>query len=151
MYYDFLPKKFVMLVRPFEDILKSWIRYYKIPNYRISKFCDEQMIEYGAMGQGILALETLLEHHKDNLKIISYDSLCNKPKETITELYDFLNIPLYKHKFKNFSQVDIIGNKPSIIRTNKVEKINYKNNISIPEQVKQKYKKQIMLLNEYSR
>ena len=89
MYYDFLPKKFVMLVRPFEDIL--------------------------------------------------------------TELYDFLNIPLYKHKFKNFSQVDIIGNKPSIIRTNKVEKINYKDNISIPKQVKQKYKKQIMLLNEYSK
>jgi len=77
------------------------------------------MTEYGAMGQGILALETLLEHQKDNLKIISYDSLCNKPKETITELYDFLNIPLYKHKFKNFSQVDTSGVKPSIIRTNK--------------------------------
>jgi len=151
MHYNFLPKKFVMLVRPFEDILKSWIRYYKIPNYRISKFCDEQMIEYGAMGQGILALETLLEHHKDNLKIISYDSLCNKPKETITELYDFLNIPLYKHKFKNFSQVDIIGNKPSIIRTNKVEKINYKDDIIVPENIKEKYKKQIVLLNDCSR
>ena len=94
-------------------------------------------------------LETLLEHHKDNLKIISYDSLCNKPKETITELYDFLNIPFYKHKFKNFSQVDTNGVKPSIIRTNKIEKINYKDNIVIPKNIKEKYKKQIMLLNEY--
>jgi hypothetical protein len=139
------------LVRPFEDILKSWIRYYKVPNYRVSKLCDEQMAEHGAMGQGILALETLLEHHKDNLKIISYDSLCSKPKETITELYDFLNIPYYKHKFKNFSQVDTSGVKPSIIRTNKVEKINYKDDIIIPESVKEKYKKQIVLLNECSR
>jgi hypothetical protein len=66
-------------------------------------------------------------------------------------LYDFLNIPYYKHKFKNFSQVDTSGVKPSIIRTNKVEKINYKDDIIIPESVKEKYKKQIVLLNECSR
>ena len=150
MYYDFLPKKFVMLVRPFEDILKSWIRYYKVPQYRISKLCDDLMGEYGSMGQGILALETLIHYQKtSHLKIISYDSLCNKPKETITELYDFLNIPFYKHKFKNFRQVDTSGVKPSIIRTNKIEKINYKDNIVIPKNIKEKYKKQIMLLNEY--
>ena len=102
------------------------------------------MAEYGAMGQGILALENLLEHHKNNLKIINYDSLCSKPKETITELYKFLDIPYYKdHKFTNFKQVDTKGIKPSIIRTNKIEKINYKDDIVIPDKVLQKYGKQI--------
>ena len=148
MYYEFLPKKFVMLIRPFEDILKSWIRYYKVPQYRISKLCDDLMVEHGAIGQGMLALETLIQNQKSShLKIISYDDFCNNPKKEIKELYKFLDIPYYKgHKFTNLKQVDTKGIKPSIVRTNKIEKINYKDDIVIPDNILQKYSKQINLL-----
>ena len=38
------------------------------------------MTEHGAMGQSILALETLLEHHKDNLKIICEKETSNSSR-----------------------------------------------------------------------
>ena len=145
--YHFLPKKFIMLFRPFEDIVKSWLRVNDIPKYRITIACDELMSEYGALGHSILALENLLKYQSENLLLISYDKLCVDPKKEIDKIYKFLDIPLYKnHKFKNLKQVDDNGNKPTTIRTNKIEKINYKNDIVIPETILKKYSKEVELL-----
>ena len=147
--YNFLPKKFIMLIRPFEDILKSWLRVYNIPKYRIPMMCDSLMDQYGSLVQSILSLENLLKYQSENLLIISYDSICNNPQKEIKKIYDFLNIPYFKnHKFKNLNQVDDKKNKPTTIRTNNIEKINYKDDIVIPDIVLQKYDKEVKLLKK---
>ncbi len=46
---------------------------------------------------------------KDNLT--DYNEIVDKPKETIEGIYKFLGIPKFKHRFKNFKQVEVNGLK----------------------------------------
>ncbi len=87
-----------MLVRPFEEILESWNRVDNIPEPLIPTHCDVLMQPQGQVGQSAAALDFLLKNYKQNLLIIKYKDLCNKPQNTIKTLYKFLNIPYYnKH------------------------------------------------------
>ena len=149
-HYGFLPAKFVMLVRPFEEIIKSWNRVDNIPELLIPTHCDFLMQPQGQVGQSAAALDFLTKNYKQNLLIIKYKDLCNNPKNTIKTLYEFLNIPYYnKHKFVNLNAIDNSQSSHTDIRTDKIEQKTYDDKIKIPDIVLKKYKKEKNLFNRY--
>ena len=54
---------------------------------------------------------TQLPENKGMAHLIEYNDLINKPKETIQDVYDFLNIPNFEHNFESFEQFNIDGHK----------------------------------------
>lgn len=144
--YKFLPKKFIFLVRPLEEIIGSWITLEKPLD--VYSYCDSLFSENGRIGQAALALNYLSRHYKKNLHIIKYKDLCNNPKKTIKDLYSFLNIPHFDHRFKNLDQVDN-SLVQTIIRTNviKPKKYNYKK--IVPREILEKYKEINEMFKKY--
>ena len=49
--------------------------------------------------------------NKHHVLFVDYDEIVDKPQETINSIYKFLGIPKYKHRFKNFKQIEINGLK----------------------------------------
>jgi len=78
---------------------------------------------------------------------IKYDDLVANPEQVISEVYQFLDIPYYKHDFKSLKQFEvngmtyddnIVGNKMHTIRTEiKREENPYKQ--MIPQRILDKY------------
>ena len=148
--YGFLPAKFIMLVRPLEEILQSWIRVENISNDLVSTFCDSLMQPKGQIGQAVLSLNFLIKHYKKNLLIVKYKNLCSNPKKTIKGIYDFLDIPYYKsHKFTNLDQVDNKNSTHTTLRTDKIERKTYNNKIKIPSLILKKYNTENNLFKKY--
>jgi len=135
--YKFLPKKFIFLIRPLEEILGSWITLEKPLD--VYSYCDTLFLENGRIGQAVLALNYLTKNYKKNLHIIKYKNLCKNPKKTIKDLYGFLNVPHFDHRFKNLDQVNT-SLLQTTIRTNiiKQKKYNYKK--IVPREILEKYK-----------
>ena len=51
----------------------------------------------------------LKPENKHHVHFVDYDEIVYKPKKTINDIYKFLGIPKYKHRFKNFKQVKVNG------------------------------------------
>jgi len=147
--YSFLPAKFIFLIRPFKEILESWIRVDNVPEDLINEYCDSLMGPKGQLGQSALSLNFLIKNYSKNLLIIKYKDLCLHPKKTIKRMYKFLNVPYYKeHRFNNLNQVDINKTKYTTIRTKEIKKKTY-SKIKIPTEIIKKYKKENNLFNKY--
>lgn len=142
---NLLPKKFIFLIRPLKEIIASYIRLDKPKN--IYSYCDELFSEYGRIGHSFLAFENLIKNHKDNLHIVKYNDLCSNPQKTIKLLYDFLDIPQFKHKFENLNQVND-STKLTTIRTDKIKKQKYKDQL-VPKEILKKYKNIDTLYSKY--
>lgn len=39
--------------------------------------------------------------HPEMLYLVEYETLCKNPKETMTKIYEFLNLPYFEHDFEN--------------------------------------------------
>jgi len=141
-----LPKKFIFLIRPLEEIIESYIRLDKPADVYL--YCDSLFTEHGRIGQAALALKNLTDNYKKNLHIIKYNDLCKTPEKTIKELYNFLDIPYFKHRFKNLDQVDD-SQKVTTIRTDKVKKQKYSNKKIVPKEILEKYKEINELYKKY--
>ncbi len=79
---------------------------------------------------------------------MEYNDLVKKPQQTIDDVYEFLNIPKFKHKFENISQFkanglsyndEVLGGNLHTIKTNKVKKNEYNVNDILPQTVINKY------------
>ena len=111
--------KIIFLVRPILEVLASWIDWAsKTPNNYIRKLgsptqaCHELMNPKGQIIKELKCMENLLKpENKHHVHFVDYDEIVNKPKKTIDAIYKFLNIPKYKHRFKNFKQVEVNGLK----------------------------------------
>jgi sulfotransferase len=44
-----------------------------------------------------------LQHHRDNIHLIDYNELTDNPKEELSKIYDFLEIPQYDHNFSHIT------------------------------------------------
>lgn len=143
--YNLLPKKFIFLIRPLKEIIESYIRLDKPKD--IYSYCDSLFTEYGRIGHSFLALKNLTKNYKDNLHIIKYNDLCKTPEKTIKNLYDFLDIQSFKHRFKNLDQVND-SQQLTTIRTDKIEKQKYNDKL-VPKDILEKYKSVNKLYNEY--
>lgn len=86
--------------------------------------------------------------HKNIVKFINYDDLCDKPEKTLKLIYKFLKIPYYKHIFKSKKVIDVngvfyedavLGAPLHELRPGKIKKIK-NSDIQLPKHVINKYK-----------
>jgi sulfotransferase len=161
--------KIIVTVRDIVEILSSFVRldvkeslknklnqeicygYRFSDTYKsdIELSCDLLMSPNEQIEKHLLSLHNLLkEDNKIYLHILEYKDLVNNPQESINEVYDFLEIPLYqKHNFNNISQFNINGieyNDEVYIKNlhklkSKITLPNYKVDDILPKNVIQKY------------
>lgn len=153
--------KVIVLVRDVVEVLASFVKFSnENPNFFLNKVgknasekCDFLM-RYDKTGIGqvygqLSAIKNLIsKENKKYIHIIEYNELVNDTKNTIDGVYDFLNIPKFKHNFNKLNQLrvnnneyndDVLGGKLHTIRTDKIKKNNYNINDILPQNVIEKY------------
>jgi hypothetical protein len=139
--------KIIILVRDVLEVLSSFVDFSnknndfflnKVGNNDEEK-CDFLM-RYDETGVGqiygqLSAIKNLIK--KENMKyikIIEYNDFINNPQKTIDDVYTFLDIPKFNHKFTNLSQVtvdnisyndEVLGGNLHTIRTDDIKKRKY--------------------------
>ena len=111
--------KIIFLVRPILEVLASWIDWAnKTPDNYLKRVgspaqaCHELMNKDGQIMKELKCMNHLLKpENKHHVLFVDYDEIVDKPQETINRIYKFLNIPKYKHRFKNFKQIKVNGLK----------------------------------------
>lgn len=109
--------KIIFLVRPILEVLASWVDWAKkTPDNYIRRLgtpteaCHKLMDPNGQIVKELLCMKNLLkqenEHH---VHFVNYDDIVFKPKETLKDIYNFLNIPKFEHNFKSFKQINVNG------------------------------------------
>ena len=111
--------KIIFLVRPILEVLASWIDWAsKTPNNYLKKegtptqACHALMNKDGQIMKELKCMLNLLQpKNRRHVLFVDYDEIVYQPQETINNIYKFLGIPKYKHKFKNFKQIEVNGIK----------------------------------------
>ena len=146
--------KIIFLVRPILEVLASWISWsMKTPDNFLRKttknpteICHMLMKKEGLIVKELLCMQNLLKpENKHHVHFVDYEELVEKPVATIKGVYEFLNIPSFKHRFVDLDQVvinglgyddSVLGKGLHTIKTKKL--IKSKTNVSIlpPEIIK---------------
>lgn len=150
--------KIIVLVRDIKEVLASFIKFsysnkinYIAKNAKtLEERCDYVMKNGGELHKWIQAVYNLTRpNNREYIHLIEYDDLVSNPKDTIKDVYEYLNIEPYKHKFTNMSQLNnndisyhdgVLGGKLHTIKEDKVEKSNYDMYKYLPEDIDQRYK-----------
>ena len=109
--------KIIVLVRDMEEVLASFIKFTnRQPNSRFNSIAhtiedkcnillNPETFNLHRMLEGI---KNLLDNEsKEMYHLIDYHTLCNNPQETIEGIYNFLDIPLWDHRFTNLDQFEV--------------------------------------------
>ena len=114
--------KIICTVRSILEILSSWIilnrkspdsfidKELKSLNFALTDDyrCDLLMREnHGNVEQSLYALNKGLTEHPNYLHLIEYDDLINNTENIINEIYRFLELPTYKHKYDNIEHINL--------------------------------------------
>ena len=111
--------KIIFTVRPVIEILTSFINI--LPNHsyidiemeelnwwskdyltKNDNRCDYLMRPFGQIDKILYSLNEVLKPENKNIfHVISYDDIVNEPEQTMTNIYQFLELPYYKHNFNN--------------------------------------------------
>ena len=149
------PFKCIVLVRDLLDVLASFMKWYTknpdaFPNRFNLKNDDEKlsklMNKEGGIAKELEAIKNAY-NYPDICHFVKYDDLVAKPQEEIQKIYKFLEIPFFKHQFKDLKQINIngmeyddriVGRNMHTIRTVvRKEHNSYKD--KLPERIKKKY------------
>jgi len=116
--------KIIFTVRSTLDILKSFILQSNnhsfleenmksndyFPSYYLTKndaICEYIMTSTHLMGKSLLALHNALKpENKKYVHFVDYNNLINTPKDTMTNLYEFLEIDYFNHDFYNIKSLE---------------------------------------------
>lgn len=148
--------KIIVLVRDVSQVLASLIKISNDNPYfflnKVSNNVDEKCNFLVNKGQLSIQLKSIRNLLKDNNRkyahFVEYDDLVNNYKDTIDEVYDFLDIPKFKHRFTNMNQLKIngvsyddsvFGGDLHTIRTDSVSKNKYKINDILPNKIIEQY------------
>jgi len=125
--------KVIVLVRDLIDVLASFVKWFEneptaYPN-KLGKNIEEKlwslMNKDGSIAKELIAIQNAF-NYKELCHFIKYDDLVKNPQQTITNLYQFLDEPLYSHQFSNLKQFQLndigyddkeLGNNLHMIRT----------------------------------
>ena len=125
--------KVIVLVRDLIDVLASFVKWFEneptaYPN-KLGKNIEEKlwalMDKNGSIAKELIAIQNSF-NYKELCHFIKYDDLVKNPQQTITNLYQFLDEPLYPHQFSNLKQFQLngigyddkeLGNNLHMIRT----------------------------------
>ena len=120
----------------------------------VEEKCDMLMNQDGAIVKELIGIKHLLDHQpKEMYHIVEYNDLCDNPQQTIKDIYKFLDIPLWGHRFINLDQFEvnnmkyddnIVGQNLHTIETNSINSNNYnefKENVNdiLPKSIIEKY------------
>jgi len=166
--YDYIQRyitkkpKIIFCVRDILEVLTSFIEILnKNPNsnnyvdkgvndyiysYRAlnDRRCDFLMLPTGAIDKALFAIEHLMTK-KDSVLFVEYDNLVTQPKQTMSIIYNFLELENYEHHFDNLENTlivndDVYGIKDMHTIRKSIKKISQK-----PEDVLSDY-----ILSKYS-
>ena len=147
--------KIIFLVRPLLEVLASWITWAnKTPNNFIrnatknpTEACHYLMKEGNQIMREMNCMQNLLKpENKHHVHFVDYKEIVEKPVATLKGIYQFLDIPPFKHCFINLDQVmvngigyddTILGKGVHTIKTKKLIKSKTDVNILPPEIIKQ--------------
>ena len=150
--------KIIVLVRDVIEVLASFVRWsQREPTAFINKHaktveekCDKLMNHEGVIVKELIAVKHLLQDKNKGLyKIIEYNDLVKHPKKTIESIYDYLEIPKFKHQYINLNQFKVnnmqydetpVGHNLHTIKTDRIEKASYDAYTIIPSSIINKYK-----------
>ena len=125
--------KVIVLVRDLIDVLASFVKWFEneptaYPN-QYGKNIEEKlwvlMDKNGSIAKELIAIQNAF-NYKEICHFIKYDDLVKNPQQTINNLYQFLDEPLYPHQFSNLKQFKLngigyddkeLGNNLHMIRT----------------------------------
>jgi len=125
--------KVIVLVRDLIDVLASFVKWFEneptaYPN-KLGKNIEEKlwalMDKNGSIAKELIAIQNAF-NYKELCHFIKYDDLVKNPQQTIIDLYQFLDEPLYPHQFSNLKQFQLngigyddkeLGNNLHMIRT----------------------------------
>jgi len=153
--------KIIVLIRDFIEVLASFIRWFqKDPNnfdYKSnSKLIEEQchyVMRDGIISKTILALDHLsLTENKGLYHLVKYNDLVKSPERIIKGIYNYLEIPHFKHRYINLDQFEVNGMKYDdnalgfqkelhYIKTDCIKKTDYDAYSILPKTIIEKYKK----------
>ena len=152
--------KIIVLVRDIIEVLASFIRWAektpdaflnKTPAKTIEEKCDRLMNTEGVIAKELMGIQhLLLPQNKGLYYIVEYDDLVEQPEKTIEGIYDYLEIPKFKHRYSNLDQFEVNGMKYDdkflgeglhTIKTDSISKSKYDAYNIIPESIVNKYKK----------
>ena len=110
--------KVIFLVRPILEVLASWITWAnKTPDNYLKKVatnpteaCHWLMSKKSQITMELLCMQNLLKpENKHHVHFVDYKDIVSKPGSTLKEIYKFLGIPPFKHRFVELDQVVING------------------------------------------
>ena len=152
------PIKCVVLLRDVLDVLASYMKwYYNNPNSFINRYGltndDEKlsklMSKDGAIAKDLEAIKNILKPENSHMAcFVKYDDLISDPEGQLNRIYEFLEIPYFKHNFNNLSQLQVnnigyddrvVGDNMHIIRTNGIYKEENPYRSMIPQRIIDKY------------
>ena len=151
--------KIIVLVRDVIEVLASFIRWSeREPTSFVNRYaaktreekCDMLMNKDGVIVKELIAIKHLLEHQsKEIYHLVEYNNLVEKPEKTINDIYEFLDIPKFKHRFTNLDKFKvndikydeaIVGEGLHTINTDAIYKEKYDAYNIIPKSIIEKYK-----------
>jgi len=149
------PFKCIVILRDLMDVLASYMKWYTenpdaFPNRYNLNTDDEKlgmiMNKDGAVAKDLEAIKNAF-NYPDICHFIKYDDMVAKPEQVFFDLYQFLGIKHFKHKFEDLQQINVngigyddkvVGRNMHTIR-NVVRKEPNKYLDKIPERIRQKY------------
>tara|TARA_R100001244_G_scaffold36706_1_gene33562 strand:+ start:951 stop:1736 length:786 start_codon:yes stop_codon:yes gene_type:complete len=150
--------KIIVLVRDVIEVLASFIRFsQKNPgsfidpdrNRSVEEKCDALMNKDGVIVKELIAIKHLLQPENKGLyHLIEYHDFIAHPRKTLEGVYDFLEIPKFKHKFTNLDQFKVnnhqyddtvLGGDLHKIKTDAITSPKYDARSIIPKSIIDKY------------
>jgi len=133
--------KIIVLVRDIKEIIASFIRFsYSNNNNYISNnaLTVEDRFHFiytGELTKWVLSIKNLVRpENRKYIHLLEYNDLVKNTKDEINKIYEFLDIPLFEHRFNNLKQLKnngisyndkLLGDGLHTIMTKKVEKREY--------------------------
>ena len=151
------PIKCIVLLRDLMDVVASYIKWFETePSSFINKegnTVDEKlsyvMQDEGAVAKELKCIQHLMKPENRHMAyFFKYDDFVIDPEKYIKEIYQFLEIPYFQHKFIDLDQLMIngikyndgfIGKNMHTIRIKEIKKVINPYKDMIPERIKQKY------------
>ena len=151
------PIKCIVLLRDLMDVVASYIKWFETePSSFINKegnTVDEKlsyvMQDEGAVAKELKCIQHLMKPENRHMAyFFKYDDFVIDPEKYIKEIYQFLEIPYFQHKFIDLDQLMIngikyndgfIGKNMHTIRIKEIKKVINPYKDMIRERIKQKY------------
>ena len=149
--------KIIVLVRDVIEVLASFVRWsQREPTAFINKHaktveekCDKLMSKDGVIVKELIGVKHLLRPKNKGLyHMIEYHDFVEHPKRTIEGVYDYLEIPEFKHHYANLDQFKVngrgyddttLGGGLHIIKTDDIKPSKYDARTIIPKSIIDKY------------